>query len=229
MYWQEKSKEEQDAVPDDVVDLVFSIRCKSLPVDHAWSLAEALLAELPWIKDETGAGVHPIQISEEGNGWLRPEDPDALLHLSRRTKLVFRLPQARLAEVASLSGKTLNVSGHELELLKSSQRKLSALTTLLSRHVVVEKGDNEVVFVDKIAQLLQGMGIRPRKMLPGRQRRLRIPEGEVITRSLMVAEISLEESVALQQLGLGDYRYLGCGLFVPHKDISEVTPEQMMQ
>ena len=227
MYWQEKSKEDRIVVPDDIVDLVFTIRCKSLPVDHAWPLAEALLEKLPWLKDE--AGVHPFQISESGNGWMRSEDPDELMHLSRRTKLVLRLPQDRVTEAESLSGVMLDVAGHELELLKASQRKLSSLTTLFSRYIVVETGDKEAVFIDKIAQRLLGMGVSPRKMLPGRERRLRSPEGELLTRSLMLAEVSLEESVVLQQQGLGEHRYLGCGLFVPHKDISEISPEQIMQ
>ena len=229
MYWQERSKEEQNTVPDDVVDLVFSIRCRSLPVDHAWPLAEALLAELPWLKDESGAGVHPFQISEEGNGWMRSEDPDELIHLSRRTKLVLRIPQARTAEVEALAGRILDVSGNELELLKSSRRKLSALTTLFSRYIIIEKGDNEAVFIDKIAQRLRAMGIQPPKILPGRERRLRVPGGVLDTRSLMVAEVSLQESVVLQQQGLGDHRLLGCGLFVPHKEISQTSPEQIMQ
>lgn len=229
MYWQERSKEGRVVISDDIVDLVFTIRCKSLPVDHAWPLAEALLEKLPWLKDEAGAGVHPFQISESGNGWSRSEDPDELLHLSRRTKLILRLPQARVAEAEALSGETLVVSGHELELLKASQRKLSSLTTLFSRYIVVKTGDTEAVFIDKIAQRLLGMGVEPRKMLPGLERRLRSPEGELLTRSLMLAEVSLEESVVLQQQGLGEHRYLGCGLFVPHKDISDVSPEQIMQ
>jgi hypothetical protein len=38
----------------------------------------------------------------------------------------------------------------------------------------------------------------------------------------MVADLEAEESVALQQQGLGQGRMLGCGLFVPHKGIDTV-------
>jgi CRISPR/Cas system CSM-associated protein Csm4 (group 5 of RAMP superfamily) len=38
----------------------------------------------------------------------------------------------------------------------------------------------------------------------------------------MLADLAVEESVRLQQRGLGPGRTLGCGLFLPHKDINEV-------
>ena len=66
------------------------------------------------------------------------------------------------------------------------------------------------------------MGIRPRKMLCGIERLIRTPDGLLRTRSLMVADLSPDESVALQAEGLGPERALGCGLFLPHKDIQEV-------
>jgi len=116
-----------------------------------------------------------------------------------------------------------------MTLLKAANRDLSTSTTLFSRHIVVETGDNEGDFIDRIASRLQGMGIRPRKMLPGKARRLRIPGGELQTCSLMLAKLSVAESVTLQQRGLGEHRHLGCGLFVAHKDIDEVSPEQVMR
>ena len=42
--------------------------------------------ELPWMVDEPQAGIHLIHGAESGNGWIRPQEPDALLILSRRTR-----------------------------------------------------------------------------------------------------------------------------------------------
>jgi len=42
------------------------------------------------------------------------------------------------------------------------------------------------------------------------------------TRSLMLADLTVEEAVKLQQQGLGADRKLGCGLFIPHKGINPV-------
>jgi len=48
------------------------------------------------------------------------------------------------------------------------------------------------------------------------------PDGSIFTRSLMVADLEPEQSVRLQQIGLGEGRTIGCGLFIPHKGIKAV-------
>jgi len=42
------------------------------------------------------------------------------------------------------------------------------------------------------------------------------------SRSLMLAGLTREQSLLLQQSGLGARRKLGCGLFIPHKDIGDL-------
>jgi hypothetical protein len=59
-------------------------------------------------------------------------------------------------------------------------------------------------------------------MLCGKEDKLSIDDGELVTRSLMIADLSFEESILLQQQGLGTHRLMGCGIFLPHKDISEI-------
>ena len=109
MYWEDDKQSEKNYVVDDVVDLVFSIQCKCLPVDHIHALSESVQDVLPWLRDESSAGVHSIYGAASGNGWIRPEEPDALLHLSRRTKFELRVPEHRVDDARQLEGKTLNV------------------------------------------------------------------------------------------------------------------------
>jgi len=71
---------------------------------------------------------------------------------------------------------------------------------------------------------LHVMGITPKKMLCGIEHRLRTPDGPLRTRSLMLAELSPDESRRLQEQGLGSFRHLGCGLLLPHKGIQELHP-----
>ena len=71
-------------------------------------------------------------------------------------------------------------------------------------------------------RLLTDMGIRVRKALCGKSTLLATPTGTVQTRSLMLADLTVEESVRLQQCGLGTHRLMGCGLFIPHKGIDSV-------
>ena len=226
MYWQETKENEHDIVPDDVVDVVYNIQCRCLPVDHVWALSQAISAALPWFADEPEAGLHPIHVAESGNGWMRPDAPDALLQLSRRTRLMLRLPKQRIEDAGKLSGQTLDVGGNAMRVEKATVKPLSAITTLFSRYIVSAEGMDEAAFLREAQSLLAGMEIRPKKMLCGIERVIATPDRRIHTRSLMLADLAVEESVKLQQRGLGPGRTLGCGLFLPHKDIREVRPAQ---
>ncbi len=207
-----------------MVDVVYAIECRALPVDHAWPLSRAVTGALPWLKDDPRAGVHTIHVAESGNGWMRPGNPDDLLQLSRRTKLALRLPVERLGDARSLTGQTLDVAGHRMAVGEASERPLSDLTTLFARYIVAEEAGSEESFLKAMHSALRAMGITPKKMLCGIEHRIRTPDGPLRTRSLMLAELSPDESRRLQEQGLGSSRYLGCGLFLPHKGIQELHP-----
>lgn len=221
MYWQE-NEEQSKRVSDAIVDVVYGLDCRSLPVDHAFALSEAILVHLPWLVEEQGAGVHPISIPEAGNGWLRPEGGDELLHLSKRTKLILRIPSDRFDDAAVLCGKQLSVAGNDMKVLKMRERLLQPMETVFSRYNVLAEGMDETDFMQDIMQTLQAMGIKPRKMLPGREHMMRTDDGILKTMTLMIADLSLEDSLKIQQKGIGEHQHMGCGLFIPQKSITEV-------
>ena len=140
MYWQETKENQRYTVPDDIVDVVYSIDCRALPVDHAYALSQAIQRALPWFTQEDDAGLHTIHVAESGNGWMRPEQADALLYLSRRTKLTLRLPKHRIEDAGKLTGQTLDIDGKPLRVEKSVVRSLSTITTLFSRYIVTRDG-----------------------------------------------------------------------------------------
>ncbi len=225
MYWEEDKAQEPPEVGDEVVDLAFAMECRALPVDHAWALSQALLGALPWLADEPLAGIHSIHGAATGNGWVRPEDPAALLQLSRRTRLTLRLPGARVDEArAALEGNRLMVAGQPLGLKQATARNLSTQTTLFSRHLAAEKAFvSEEALLDWVAEQLTALDIRPRKLLCGTSHDIGTPQGDIATRSLMVADLEYDEAIRLQQAGIGPHRLLGCGLFIPHKGIQSLS------
>jgi CRISPR-associated protein Cas6 len=222
MYWQEEDQRIAPTVSDDVVDLVFAISCKTLPLDHAYSLSQAVQEILPWLAEEEGAGVHTIHVAESGNGWVRPNEANAILHPSRRTKLRVRVPKHRVEEGKNLTGKTLDLDGHIVTVKDVSVKLLSDLPTVFSRYIVTEGFETETEVLEEMVKQLEAMGIKPKKMLCGTETIITTPDQVIKTRSLMLADLSVEESVTLQMKGLGSHRWLGCGLFIPHKDIKEV-------
>lgn len=227
MYWQDqKENKNQYVVPDDIVDLSFKVQCKQLPLDHAYTLSQAIQQELPWLAQESQAGIHLIHGAESGNGWIRPQEPDALLSLSRRTRFMLRLPKHRVQHAMDLVGTALNVEGNELMLREPHKKPLSALTTIFARYIITDNIENEEAFLNKSAELLKKEGIQVKKMMSGLAHVLRMPEGNLHTRSLMIDDLEIEESIYLQQHGLGEGRIFGCGLFLPHKGIDAVGQAQ---
>ena len=234
MYWQEDNTEKSFEVPDDVVDVLFSVDCKRLPVDHAYALSAALRGTVPWIADpESGVAVHSVHVAGSQNGWERPEHGTGqFLILSKRTKLTIRVPKERMgALMEDLSGKHLDVSDCRLTVGPGKMRALSKATTLFARYVVAPgkeaEGPGTAVaqedeFLDWAVRTLRDQGIRVRKALCGKTIPLAVPAGLIHTRSLMLADLAREESVRLQQQGLGPHREMGCGIFIPHKGIDAV-------
>lgn len=227
MFWEnEKDENSPYVVPDDVVDLVYNIDCKCLPLDHAYSFSTALREALPWIDSEDRAGIHLIHGAESGNGWMRPEDTgDAVLHLSRRSRMMLRVPKHRIEDAQALTGQTLEIDGHALEVGAAKVKLFSTLPTQFARYVAIPEDiehDDESAFMQAAVEQLRALDIKVRKMLCGRAHAIQHPDGAIQTRSVMLADLEVEEAVVLQQHGIGLHRMLGCGLFIPHKGIRAV-------
>lgn len=239
IYWTEESDSASDyVVPDDIIDVAFTISCKCLPLEHAHALSEALHAKLAWLSEDERAGIHQIYGAASGNGWQRPDEIQTnVLFLSRRQKLTLRLPKEHLEAAKKLSGACLNIDGYALTVGNFSIKYLSVLPTLYARRVLgtdtqvdtsIENGTDDLdesQFLEKVSSQLEDLGIQVKKMMCGLERTIRTPEKTLTARSLMLSDLTPEESVYLQQIGLGPGRKLGCGLFLPQKSIKAVKPD----
>ncbi len=225
MFWQDDDDREVQ-VTDDVVDLLFNIECRSLPVDHAYALGSALRAAVPWLVEDQRIGVHTVHLAGAQNGWERPDPAlGQVLQLSRRTKLTIRVPRERMDLLqAELAGVTLDVAGSTLTIGAAKTRPLTRQGTIFARYVVLETGEDrdEHLFLSRAAAALAARSVRMRKALCGKTAELHTPDGPIATRSLMLADLSSDESLRLQQDGLGPLRHMGCGIFIPHKGIDAV-------
>jgi CRISPR-associated protein Cas6 len=226
MYWREQDdKKDGYQVPDDVFDLVFKLRGSSLDIDHAYALSQALRQHLD--RDTCARiGVHGVQLAVSGNGWNRPEQIDAELPLSRRTRLVIRVHRDDSDAVARITDKTLQIGRQAVEVGASSIRKLSSLGTIHARAVRCDPEQPEDDFLRQVASDLAAMDIDVSRMMCGKSGSIRAGDKVIFTRAVMVADLKPEESVRVQQRGIGDSRMLGCGLFVPHKGIEAVYEKQ---
>lgn len=232
MFWNDDERPEDVRAPDDIVDIRFGIDCRLIPVDHAYLLAAALRQALPWIGDEPGIAVHSIHVAGSQNGWERPEHgTESCLMVSRRTKLTIRAPRHRVDSLLNdLPGTRLDLGGHPLTIEIGKVKPLSTETTLFARYVALvldpAAAEDEGSFLASAARALAEMDIRVRKALCGKTHGLATPDGPILTRSLMLAGLTPDESIRLQQRGLGAHGLLGCGIFIPHKGIDPIKPTQ---
>lgn len=226
MYWHEENDpNETYQVPDDIFDVAFKLTGSQLAVDHAQALAHAVCAKLTE-DTQSQIGIHQVRVAESGNGWERPSKGEERLHLSRRTKLVVRVNQDVYEDVLRLSDTELEINGQRIKVGVSTVRKLSALTTLFSHGIACDEAQAETEFLADMANALQRMDIKVKKMICGMTHSIRSDRGSIFTRALMVANLTPEESVLLQQRGIGTGRLIGCGLFVPHRGIDAVFTAQ---
>ncbi len=70
-----------------------------------------------------------------------------------------------------------------------------------------------MIFLNKIQNELSDLNINIRKALCGRSMVINFGEKTLYTRSLMIADLSKEESLKLQEEGVGDKKLYGCGIF----------------
>jgi len=144
-----------------------------------------------------------------------------MLLLGQRAKLVLRLPEARVADAQSLTGRRIDLDGCVLQIGSAKPRSLPAFATLYS-HLVCTGSDDELDFLRDVAAQLEQIGVAC-EVICGKQRALRAERAEIRGYGLMLHEVKLEQSTLLQEIGLGDNRKLGCGIFVPHKSIAAVA------
>jgi len=99
---------------------------------------------------------------------------------------------------------------------------MSDMQIVFAKYVACDSQLDENEFLKVSFDQLKALGIHPKKMMAGLEKKIQTPDGIIHTRSLMVADLRKVESVMLQEQGIGEHRLLGCGLFVPQKGIDSV-------
>lgn len=194
-----------------MVDVAFALRGRALPRDHRWALARSLAEALPALADDPRTAVHPVKLVHG------PGEP-ALL--SARSRLLLRVARERTDEVLALAGRTLEVGGCELRLGEAQVRELLPHTTLYAHFVDAGEAD-EAGFLAAMDEALERMQVRCERVC-GREQVLRGPQHELHGYSLMLHGLREAAAVRVLEQGLGAHRWMGCGVFVPHKSAAAV-------
>ena len=128
-----------DARPATMIDVAFPVEGDMLPRDYRFALAEALERELPWLPATPAAGVHRLNLVRNGGN-------DAIV--SRRTRLVLRVPRERATDTGGLAGAELSIAGRRLRVGVAQQRELQHHATLFAH--VVAGAEDELRFMPAV-------------------------------------------------------------------------------
>ena len=207
------------------LDILFRVIGTEVPSDHGYALYGALsrileTEEDQWMHGNPHIGLHTVRGTPLGNG-RRLIGPNARLGL--------RLPSDLLPRSLKLAGKSLDLDGCRLRVGVSETRALVPAATLHCRIATTKNGDDSARFDAEIARQSAALGIQGRVFrVPkgsggsdGRdpsRRIVRVKNKRIVGYSVLATELTGEESILLQERGLGGRRRMGCGIFVPTGD-----------
>jgi CRISPR-associated protein Cas6 len=196
-----------------MIDLSFEIAGDRIPLDYGYALFSALSRLVPRLHGDTRVGVHPIRGMR-----LEPR----VLTLVTGSRLRIRLPAEELVSYIGLAGESLELDGFGLRVGIPRVEPLIPAASLTSRLVTIKGSQDLDTFrVTARRQLLEA-GVAAEPVLEveaergGPARRVfRIKGRRLVGFSLQVVGLTAEESIRLQERGLGGRRRMGCGVFVP--------------
>ena len=213
------------------MDILFCVTGTEVPTDHGYALFSALSRILEteedrWMHGNPHIGLHTIRGVRGPNGRRLIGD---------KARLGLRLPSDLLPRSLKLAGKGLDLDGCKLRVGVSETRALIPAATLHCRVVTTKNGDNPTHFDAEIARQLVTLDIHgqvfrvsqsarpsddrlacaPRTSRDPSRRIFRVKDKRIVGYSVLVTELTAEESIRLQERGLGGRRRMGCGVFVP--------------
>lgn len=190
------------------IDLSFSIMATGpIASDHAYHLYSSLCRLLPQLHGSDEFGIHQIRGQQVGNRQLQ---------LCPWSRLVIRALAEKIPELIALSGKKLQILDQTIQVGIPEVHSLPTAVALRSRIVTTKNGVDQERFLKEIMRQLGELQVSSQiSVTLGRCRTVRIRDKEVVGHEVILEGLSAEESLNIQEKGLGGRRLMGCGVFVP--------------
>ena len=189
------------------LDLEFPVLSLSpIAVDHGYYLYAGLSKALATVHSENEIAVHPIRGRQIG---------ERMLQLMPWSTVKIRTPQERIGELLGLAGKAVMIGDREVRLGVPRVQALESAPALRSRIVTIKGFLDAESFAGAVRRQLDALEISERVILIiGKRRTIRIRAKEVVGFEVTLESLNPQESIAVQQQGIGGRRHMGCGVFV---------------
>lgn len=205
-----------------IIDLAFVLVGRTIPLDHGYRLFSALCRVVPQVHGDQRVGIHPIRGIRAAPG---------ILNLTEHSRLRLRLPSEEIAPYIALAGRELDVEGHTLRVGIPQVESLVPAANVASRLVTFRGSLAPPRFEAHLREELSRLEIKaepsfvPSQNSPWtgqpKRRVVRIRDKRVVGFALRIAGLTAEESLQLQEHGLGGRRRMGCGIFCAVRNAEE--------
>jgi CRISPR-associated protein Cas6 len=198
------------------IDLAFALRGSTIPLDYGYALFGALCRVVPGLHGDRRVGVHPIRGMR-----LEPRR----LTLVPQSRLRLRLPSEEIAPYLALAGSRIELEGDLLSVGIPRVEPLRPAASLEARLVTIGHLTDPGPFEESARRHLASYGVaaepaflvdtHPDRLGRPVRRVVRIKGRRIVGFPLVIPNLTAEESLIVQERGLGSRRRMGCGLFVP--------------
>src|SRR5262245_45425998 len=203
--WQAHVSEGKILMPH--VDLAFRLMGSKVPVDHGYALYSAISRIVPEIHEAARIGIHPIRGMYSGNGELLLRDS---------SRLAVRMESEQLGRFLKLAGKKLEIGTYSFRIGVPEVRLLRPRAALYSRFVTIKGFMDTATFIESAKRQLVKIGVKAELQI-GERRTFRVKDKQVLGFEVAAIGLDAEDSIRLQESGLGGRRHMGCGVFVSNR------------
>ncbi len=196
------------------VELCFPVRGKYLPADHGYALFAACVHLNPEIRQQDTLSILTI-----------PGFPDkqGKIILTEQSCLRIRVPIPLIPLVYKFAGKSIRLGIHDIQIGIPEIFTLKPASKLNSRIVVIKGYSEPESFLVAAQRQLDDLNISAQVSIPKDRRgefcrkTIKVKRYTVVGFTTEVSGLNEEDSLKLQQWGIGGKRHLGCGYFLPYR------------
>lgn len=194
------------------VELKFPVTGKYLPADHNYGLYAGFVHLIPELRQQKTVSILTIP----GVG-----DKQGKILLTEQSCLRIRLPISRIPLVYQLAGKRFCVGKHEIQIGIPQATSLRPAPKMKARIVTIKGYQEPESFLEAVKRQLNELEISGRVIIPldrdGNyiRKTIKIQRFTVVGFTVQISELTEENSVKLQEIGVGGKRHMGCGFFLP--------------
>jgi CRISPR-associated protein Cas6 len=200
------------------IEVAFPVTGELIPTDHAYLLYSALTRCVHTFHDAKGhVRFAPINGDRGEKGKIR---------IMSRSRLRVRLPAEQISVILPLAGRILEIGEHSIILRPPVVVPIVPTSILLAKIVTFKNSKTPERFLAVARQRLDEIDVAGEPGIPliqggkrvGEPRRqiLRVKGRKIVGYPLQITGLTADESLRLQEEGLGGRRRIGCGFFIPY-------------